>query len=207
MILQALKAMKYKYTKDDRLFASPTFDFCLAGDHVGVKRDTIYKVEHAKNQPDWEARGLVFFPLPAGASSSHMLLARPDYTLVTPVLVNEIGATTLLEFYEGHPERWCQGWWGRVRPDGYYVSGNDEACALCIGAAMGFIYYKGVGTLNNLDAPEGRLFRTLFPDEVRRMGFEDSFEAWKHRPWMMAWNDAPERTHEDVVQACREARI
>lgn len=133
----------------------------------------------------------------------------------TPILVNEIipKPKTVLEFYEGHPERWTQDPHGRVNRDGMPVADRKYACALCLGAAMGHVYLRddfGVYGLTHqpaFDAAEQRLFRMLYRHEVARMGFEEAWEARLGQPWIPVWNDFKGRTFDDIVQVCKEARI
>lgn len=126
-------------------------------------------------------------------------------------LVNEIipKPKTVLEFYEGHPERWTKGFRGRKDKAGNQVDTNAEACALCLGAALGFVYCDPNGRHydDSMQGATHRLFRIARASDVRRDGFEEAYEAVWTSPWIVFFNDKPDRTFEEIVQICREARI
>lgn len=123
-----------------------------------------------------------------------------------PVLVNEITPKpkSVLEFYEGHPERWCQGSSGRVNRDGDYVGETAQACALCLGAAIGYLYDSHFDAYIHVLK---RLFRHAFATDVKVYGFDRAWATHESDPWIPLFNDAEGRTFEEIVQVCREARI
>jgi hypothetical protein len=168
----------------------------------------VYEVTPAYNQPDWEEKGKMFFPLPAGAMSPHLLLSREDYVLVTPVLVNEISPRpqSVFELFDGHPERWTQEAYGMERANGMWTDKREEACKVCLGVALGLVYPKE-NDWTKLNAATDRLFRVIHAETIRREGFDEAKEYLLDTRWIIDWNDKHGRTVEEVAQACKDARI
>jgi hypothetical protein len=168
----------------------------------------VYEVTPAYNQPDWEEKGKMFFPLPAGAMSDSLLLCKDDYIIIEPSLVTETGAKSVLELYDGHPERWTQDAYGMVTKDGKNTDRREQACKVCLGVALGLVYYEpGTQAFDILNAANERLFRVLHAPAVAKYGFEDAYRNHTSNRWIIDWNDKVGRTHEEVVQVCRNARI
>lgn len=88
---------------------------------------------------------------------------------------------TVVELFEGHPERWCQ-----IDPaqdiNGYPCGPlESQAVCFCIRGAIMFIYGNPYAKVKNL----------LIENKIS----------------LAAWNDAPERTFEEVLAKCKELEI
>jgi len=97
---------------------------------------------------------------------------------------------TALEWFSENPGRWCQrkGMIGRAGNQVPYASG--DAVAMCLGAASGFFH----------------------PDEpaismALGRAREVIAKKWGHTGLLPSWNDAKERTIDDILYVCREARL
>lgn len=87
-------------------------------------------------------------------------------------------AREMLRIYDGKAERWCQGTLKKWADD----VDSDEPCAWCmLGASAEACERLRLGTITESD----------FDEYVARKVGEDGVDVW---------NDAPERTFDDVVQ-------
>lgn len=58
----------------------PILSFKLLGTDLSLKQGETYSADHATNQPDWEAKGLIF--VIADANDNSILLERGDYEIL-----------------------------------------------------------------------------------------------------------------------------
>lgn len=91
---------------------------------------------------------------------------------------------TVVELFEGHPERWIKGNYGEDLEGIACLSKSPFACKWCLQGAINKVYAddadKRFNTNIKLRASVGMLFD---------------------------WNDAPERTFEEVLAKCKELGI
>lgn len=106
-------------------------------------------------------------------------------------------AKTVLELYEGHPERWHKGCAARDE------AGNDcyEALAtsVCISRACGLIHYDVKHRIDQGPDPVGVAVNKCLAlvNEIS----DEKFLALHH------WNDRKERTFEEVLELVRRAGV
>lgn len=80
---------------------------------------------------------------------------------------------TVVELFEGHPERWIKSRWY-----------NDDYTCFCLVGALDFIYPD-----TESKSVYDRIVKTLPTTSIS------------------SWNDAPERTFEEVLEKCKELGI
>jgi hypothetical protein len=96
---------------------------------------------------------------------------------------------TVAELLES-PERWTKGKaWGTA--NGQHAMGRDEATCFCVIGAIAYIYG---------DCPEGTVGK-------RSLLMRKKVEFEANTCYLASWNDAPERTHEEVLDVVRKAGI
>lgn len=93
---------------------------------------------------------------------------------------------TVLELFEGHPERWTQFADARNERNKCVAASSDQACKWCLVGALLLVY---------LD--EGQKY-----GEMRRKVLVAADASC-----VTDWNDAHERTFSEVVELCRKAQI
>ncbi len=95
--------------------------------------------------------------------------------------------TTVVELFEGHPERWMKN---QMNNGSIY---NPPTC-FCLLGAINFVYNR---------ADNYELNRSV------RQKLRDIFDWNPHSEYSsyISWQDAPERTFEEVLAKCKELGI
>lgn len=91
-------------------------------------------------------------------------------------------AKTMLELFEGHPERWRQGDFGN-----FLTADSNQFCGCIVGARL-------------------HVYGPMQMTTTRASIIQDEIDAFLERKAEL-WNDSPGRTHADVVELCRNLNI
>lgn len=110
---------------------------------------------------------------------------------------------TVHELFTQHPEIWTRGKGahGLYDENDCPVDEYHQASKMCVGSAIGFVVRKGEQYDGELHAFEIDRKADLLRLAVKRMNPDREFTT------LVAWNDRPDCTVEEVIEACKEAGI
>ena len=83
------------------------------------------------------------------------------------------------------------------------VDEYHQAEKLCVGSAIGFVVRKGEQYDAELHGPQIDKKSTDLRLAVKRLYPDTDMYHWT----IVAWNNSPERTVEEIIKVCKEAQI